>query len=781
MYILYLKYYLFPIISIFLFYKTSTGQDRTIDSLTAKLKSAKEDTNKVIILNALANKFYKNEPDKALGYALKALKLSNKLNYVIGRINSFRAIGNVYEYKGDFDLALENYRKSLKISIQKKNKREISASCSSIGQVYEYQGRYGEALDYYLKSLALDKELKDADDIASDYLGIGNTYLWQSDYKKALEYFFKSLQICEENHDSASISEIYLSIGHVYYEQGNNQRSKEYYEKSYIIKEKINDKYGMAKAMNNIGILYDEQQIYDTAYNNYSKCLTIYEEIGDKYGTALTYNNIAGIFFNSGNIDSAIYYVNKSIEIREEIGDINGVANCNINIGYIYISFLNYKKALEFFHKGLKIGEEIKSLEIIKAAAGSISEANLKLNKYKEAYEYYILFDKTDDSLSNEENTKKITQLEMQYQFDKKQKQVEFEQMQKEILHKAELNRQRIVTYSFIAGLGLVLVLAIVIYRSYRRKKKDNELLEKQNHEIKQQKEEIESQRDEITTQRDTVTRQKEQLSETLYTLRQTQAQLVESEKMASLGNLVAGVAHEINTPVGIGITASSSLVEATKQFAQLYKENKMSRQELEEYLENSFQTGKLILSNMQRTGELVRTFKQVSVDQMTEEKRKFLLKSYLEDILFSLKPEFKGKQITTEIECANDFEIENYPGIFAQIITNFVLNSVRHGFRGKDDGLIRIIVQTYRGMSSDIRKEKDNLLLQYSDNGCGISEKNVQKIFDPFFTTNKQIGTGLGLNIVYNLVTQKLKGTIKCESIEGEETKFIIDVPIKE
>ncbi|MBI4645260.1 MAG: hypothetical protein HY738_01380 [Bacteroidia bacterium] len=287
------------------------------------------------------------------------------------------------------------------------------------------------------------------------------------------------------------------------------------------------------------------------------------------------------------------------------------------------------------------------------------------------------------------------------------------------------------------------------------------------------------------------INEQKEELFQTLEELRTTQEQLIESEKMASLGNLVAGVAHEINTPVGIGITASSSLVEQTKQFAVLYRSGQMTREQLEEYLENIYQDGNLILKNMNRTGELVRSFKQVSVDQMTEGKRKFQLKSYINDIILSLKPEFQNKQIKIAVEThgyvktngrsslCDDIEIDSYPGIIAQIITNLVLNSVRHGFRDRDSGDITIIVSVgTNGASTPLSNPRASIHIQYKDNGCGIPEENLPKIFDPFFTTNKQIGTGLGLHIVYNLVTQKLKGTVSCDSKEGKGVLFAVDIP---
>lgn len=269
-----------------------------------------------------------------------------------------------------------------------------------------------------------------------------------------------------------------------------------------------------------------------------------------------------------------------------------------------------------------------------------------------------------------------------------------------------------------------------------------------------------------------TIAAQKAELEVTLHQLRTTQAQLVESEKMAALGNLVAGVAHEINTPVGVGVTAASQLDKLTKDFANLYKENKMTRTDLEKYLNSAHQSSVLLLRNLTRAAELTKSFKQVAVDQSSEQPRTFALKEYLNEIIISLRPEFKNTPHQIEINCPAEIKLSSYPGALSQIITNLVINSMRHGFQQCAVGLITI-------EATLVEKSVQRLVLHYSDNGRGISPDIIDKIFQPFFTTNRQAGgTGLGLHIVYNLVTHRLKGTIRCDSVEGLGTTFTIDIP---
>ncbi|MEM1169919.1 MAG: HAMP domain-containing sensor histidine kinase [Cyanobacteria bacterium P01_H01_bin.35] len=252
--------------------------------------------------------------------------------------------------------------------------------------------------------------------------------------------------------------------------------------------------------------------------------------------------------------------------------------------------------------------------------------------------------------------------------------------------------------------------------------------------------------------------------------LKATQSQLVAQEKMASLGSLTAGIAHEINTPLGIGVSAASLLEEKTQVLSEVFYNGKMKRSDLDNYLDVATQSNKMLLSNLKRAAELIQSFKQVAIDRSNEESRTFNLKEYLEDILIQLSPKIKGTKHKIEIQGSEDVIITSYPGAFSQIITNLVINSLLHGYEPEDSGLIVI----------SFHQDNNSLILEYVDDGKGIEPENLQKIFDPFFTTKRnQGGSGLGLHILFNIVNQKLSGTIECESKLGLGTKFIIKIPL--
>jgi ligand-binding sensor domain-containing protein/signal transduction histidine kinase len=251
--------------------------------------------------------------------------------------------------------------------------------------------------------------------------------------------------------------------------------------------------------------------------------------------------------------------------------------------------------------------------------------------------------------------------------------------------------------------------------------------------------------------------------------LKLAQRRLVESEKMAALGGLVAGIAHEINTPLGIGVTAASHLEDETRRLMREIEEGRVSRRALLDYQQDALDSTRLILANLRRAGQLIRSFKQVAVDQSSEQAREVHLKSYLDEVLVSLGPALKKTRHRISVKCPDELRLYTYPGAISQILVNLVMNSLIHGFEGIEQGHIDIQCEGY----------DEEWLLLYRDDGVGMSEEVRQRVFDPFFTTKRgQGGSGLGLHVVYNLVTQLLRGSLDCISAPGKGVEFQIQMP---
>lgn len=259
-------------------------------------------------------------------------------------------------------------------------------------------------------------------------------------------------------------------------------------------------------------------------------------------------------------------------------------------------------------------------------------------------------------------------------------------------------------------------------------------------------------------------------LSRSLERLRETREHLVQSEKMAALGGLVAGVAHEINTPVGTAITASSHLVEEQQRTRRALEQGALKKSQLQSFIATNEEGSNIILTNLQRAAELIKSFKLVASDQASQERRQFELCAYLNEVLMSLRPKVKHSPHQLTLDCPGEIPMEGYPGALAQIVTNLLDNALLHAFTPKQPGHFAIRV----------RRQQEQVRLQFSDDGCGMDQDTVTRVFEPFFTRNREHGgTGLGLHIVYNLVSGKLQGRIACDSRPGEGSRFTLTLPL--
>jgi signal transduction histidine kinase len=258
-------------------------------------------------------------------------------------------------------------------------------------------------------------------------------------------------------------------------------------------------------------------------------------------------------------------------------------------------------------------------------------------------------------------------------------------------------------------------------------------------------------------------------LSTALTQLRQAQGELVRQEKLASLGRLVAGVAHEINTPLGICVTATSHLVEELRLTRADLAGGELTEDSLQNFFDIIDQSLRILTSNTQRAAALVRSFKQVAVDQSSDDIRSFNLRNYLNEVLLSLQPKLKGRPIKVEVDCAPDMVLDSYPGAVSQIVTNMVVNSLVHGFEHDQPGHITIRATL----------EGDTVALSYADDGAGMDAATLDKLFDPFFTTKRGSGgSGLGAHILYNLVTGPLGGSVQVTSSPGAGLRYALAFP---
>lgn len=293
---------------------------------------------------------------------------------------------------------------------------------------------------------------------------------------------------------------------------------------------------------------------------------------------------------------------------------------------------------------------------------------------------------------------------------------------------------------------------------------------------LQQQKYELEKQQQNLTDEIErrkkseaAIRQSQESLERYVEELNMAQDRLIQSEKMAALGGLVAGITHDINTPVGIGVTATSFLEERLSQLETAYNNKSLSPKGLEEFIKEAKQSAQLLATNLERASELVASFKQIAVDQASEAVRTINMRDYINEIIRSLNPRLKKTQHQVNLLCPTDMVLNLPAGAISQIFTNFIMNSVIHGFEDTNSGVIDITVLD----------EGDFVDITYQDNGKGVTQEQLHKLFDPFFTTKReQGGSGLGTHISYNLVKQTLGGEISADSEVGKGLSYHIRFP---
>lgn len=268
------------------------------------------------------------------------------------------------------------------------------------------------------------------------------------------------------------------------------------------------------------------------------------------------------------------------------------------------------------------------------------------------------------------------------------------------------------------------------------------------------------------------------ELATTLKTLQRAQHELVQSEKLASLGSLVAGVAHELNTPIGNAVTAASSLSHTVEVFAGQAREKTMQRSTITEFVSASTEMADLLLRSTQRAADLVSSFKRVAVDRTSEHRRPFDLRGVVDELLLTLGPTLKRSPWRIDVQVAAGIAMDSYPGPLEQVLSNLILNASKHAFAGRGSGTITVGAQVF-SFEEGRASTEPWVRLQVVDDGCGMEPEVMRRIFEPFFTTKLgQGGSGLGLSIAHTIVGTVLGGSLSVESSPGRGAVFTVEMP---
>jgi adenylate cyclase len=434
------KYFFFCILLFSIEFSFAQDQ-KSVDSLLSVLKTVKQDSAKANILDALSKVYWGNNSEKAMDYAKQELTLSEQCGYKKGIGNAYNSIGVVHKQNGNYFSAMEFHKKALKISEEINDKAGIAFSYLNIGNIYFFQGIHPEALKNYFSSLKLSEEIGDRQNTGWTYSNIGNIYEAQAVYPEALKNYEAALKIFESTGDKKYIAGLNLNIASIYVKQGN----------------------------------------YSAALSTNSKALKTAEEVGFKYGIANAYYTYGSIYDGQGNYSEALKNMQKASKIFEETSDMVDKAEMSIAIGNIYSKLKNYKIAYEYLNDALTLSKQIGSIEDIETSYEGLAKLDNLQGNPKLELEHYKQFIIYRDSVVNDKNTTKITQQQMQYDFDKKESSAKAEQEKKDAIALKEIQKQKLVRNGFVGGFAVVLLFAGVFFTQRNKiksgKQRSDELL----------------------------------------------------------------------------------------------------------------------------------------------------------------------------------------------------------------------------------------------------------------------------------------------------------------
>ena len=664
------------------------------------------------------------------------LKVLNLISLSTAYLNS--DINEVFRYANKAKIVSENIN----------FKKGIGLATKSVGQAYYKQGNFPEAILQFQNSLEIFKSIQFKTGIANMYNNIGAMYANLGDDSKAIDFYLQSQVVSEEINDQLRIGTIYNNIGSIYVnKEATVNKALEYFFLALSIFKKIDYSDGVAIATLNIGNIYQNKKMYDSAIHYFQISFKIYDGTSD---AAFPLTHLGQIYAQKGNFEKAHQYHNQSIEIANRLNAKSELTQSILGLAQTQLKQEKIYEAIQNYNKALRMAKEINAKNEIKAAYEALAESYAKLGDFKNAYSSSILFIGIKDSLYNSNNDKKIQQLQFNFDIEKKETKIDLLTKDKK-LNDATIQRQRIINYASLAALIMFLIFVLFLFRNNRKKQKANIVLQEQ----------------------------KQKVETTLAQLKSTQAQLIQSEKMASLGELTAGIAHEIQNPLNF----VNNFSEVNKEMLVEMKDE-MSKGNLDnanEIAGDVIANEEKINHHGKRADAIVKGMLQHSQSNSGQKELTDINKladEYLRLSYHGLRAKDKLFNATLQMDFDESIGSIN---IIPQDIGRVILNLINNAFYAVAEKKKQSGNEYEPTVSVSTKKDGDKVFIRVKDNGNGIPQKIADKIFQPFFTTKPTgQGTGLGLSLSYDIIKAH-GGEIKVETKEGEGSVFIIQLSLNQ
>ena len=742
-----------PIGIILLFFSIATeAQYPKLDSLENLIRKATTDTARINLINEKILTLSEINLDSAVALAKASLPEAKKINYKKGEGQMLQRLSVAQCFKGDYKSAAANLNMAMVIFTESNDSASLATLYSNYGLMYGMQSKYDTAVIYFEKSIDLAERVGNKAILNRAYQNIAISYQMQSDYTRSLIYFQKALTAAEESKDFNTLSYIWMNTGITYTFIGDTVRAEDSFLKAVNFAKKAGTKNVELYAYSNLSTLYDKKNKPQRAYEFAMKAADYAREMGDHGILAASLSKAAISLAQQKNFAKAEQLDREAMAIADSSNQPMNIFQAYSAMGSILKMQKKYTPAITFFEKAFKA---MKNADVFDESAGrsysDLSECYEKTGNYQKALSAYKASAEITDSARSKVNVRKATELALNFEFEKKRQLAEAEQQKQNAVSNT---RQ----YTLLTGLILTLLLAIVAFYGYRNKQKANFLLE----------------------------RQKKEIQSTLSELKSTQTQLIHSEKMASLGELTAGIAHEIQNPLNFVNNFSEVNIELIGEV----KESKSSTNELggeEELLRDIESNLEKILHHGKRADTIVKSMLQHS-RATSGQKEPTDINALADEYLRLSYHGLRAKDKTFNATMKTDFDetidkINILPQDIGRVLLNLYTNAFYSVMEKKES------LATAGGMNGSnfeptvwvgTKRNADEIEITIRDNGLGIPQKVQDKIFQPFFTTKPTgKGTGLGLSLSYDIVTKGHGGQIMIETKEGEYATFIIRLPM--
>ncbi len=505
--------------------------EKSVDSLLTQLKQA-DAPQKLSLLLELSEYYYEREPARAATFAGDAYEIAVRQSDLNLQAKALFSIGYVAYLMNEYDKSLLYLKKAHTLWLKLENADGVASCLNRMGNVWQLKGDYEQALSLYKQSFFIVKNLPDNAELPRILTNMGSIYQLYGDYKQAINYMLQALGIYEDMKNDEGMAWSYLNIARLFKKMSDYEKALQYVNNSYQMYKKIADvkgiKTGVALCLKEKGSIYQDMGNFDKALEYGLKVLELNTAAANQHGIASSLYILGRIYYSQNRYEDAIKNMQQSMKQKALLGDSLDLAAIHRYLGYIYLKQGSYSQSQTAFTTSIRMAKKQNLRDELRDVYMGLSDLSRLQGKYNKALDYYIQFSALKDSL----NDRDILQREMQYEFNRRQHNMELEQIQKEEMQKSKLQRQKLLTMLFIGFFIFTLLLALSIYRNFKVKKAANEKLALQNEEIRLKNKLIEAQRDDIKLQHDQISNQNKLITDSIRYAQRIQTAILPQEKM---------------------------------------------------------------------------------------------------------------------------------------------------------------------------------------------------------------------------------------------------------